>query len=91
MHRTWGKPDANQAAIVAALRRCGVSVMITSALGEGRVDLVCSWRGRTTYVEVKKPGQKLRPSQIAWAADWDPMANVVVVESITEAVDAICR
>lgn len=91
MHRTWGKPDANQAAIVAALRKVGVFVLITSPLGHGRLDLVCSWRGQTTYVEVKRPGKKLRPSQAEWIEKWDPLANVAVVETDVDAIDAVCR
>lgn len=91
MHRTWGKPDANQAAIVEALRRAGVFVMITSPLGSGRLDLVCSWRGRVTFMEVKKPGEKLRASQVAWVASWDPFANIAVVETAHDAIDAVCR
>ena len=91
MHRSWGKPDANQAAIVAALRKAGVSVMITAPLGDGQPDLVCSWRGRVTFVELKQPGKKLRPSQTAWAASWDPFANFAVVESVVDAIDAVCR
>jgi hypothetical protein len=91
MHRSWGKPDANQAAIVAALRKVGVSVLITSALGNGRLDLVCSWHGRVTFVEVKKPGEKLRASQVAWVAAWDPFANIAVVETAVDAIDAVCR
>jgi len=91
MHRTWGKPDANQAAIVAALRTVGAFVLITSPLGHGRLDLVCSWRGRTTYVEVKRPKQKLRPSQVDWIASWDPHATVAVVENVVDAIDVVCR
>jgi len=91
VHRTWGKPDTNQAAIVAALRKVGVSVMVTAPLGDGQPDLVCSWRGRVTFLEVKRPGKKLRPNQTRWVAAWDPFANFAVVETAVEAIDAVCR
>jgi hypothetical protein len=91
MHRTWGKPDANQAAIVAALLRAGVSVLKLSPLGGGCPDLLCSYRGRVTFLEVKQPGKTLRTSQASWVASWDPFANIVVVQTVTEAVDAACR
>jgi hypothetical protein len=83
--------DSNHAEIVAALRRCDVSVLSLAALGRGVPDLLCSWRGRVTLLEVKRPGETLNSAQVRWHADWDPFANVCVVQSITEAVDAVCR
>ena len=88
MHHTWGKPDKNQAAIVAALRQIGVSVLLLSPLGVGAPDLLCSYRGRLTLVELKTPGGKLRPSQVRWAATWDPYVTIHVVETIDQAITA---
>jgi hypothetical protein len=91
MHRTWGKPDANQAAIIDALQRAGVSVLKLSPLGGGCPDLLCSFRGRVTLLEIKVPGKKLRTSQTKWLASWDPFANVSVAETVVDAIDAVCR
>ena len=91
MHRSWGKPDKNQAGIVAALRKAGVSVMITAPLADGQPDLVCSWRGHVTFMELKQPGKKLRPRQAAWVAAWDPFAHFAVVETIQDALAATIR
>ena len=45
--------DANQADIVAALRRSGWYVHDTSRIGGGFPDLVCARAGRIILVEVK--------------------------------------
>jgi len=86
MHRTWGKPDANQPAIVAALRKVGVSVHPMSADGSGCPDLLCSYRGYVTLLEVKQPGKKLTPAQVRWHANWDSFSPVYVVETIDDAL-----
>jgi hypothetical protein len=50
-HRT----DAPQADIVNGLRDRGVSVRVTSSLGDGFPDLVCGYHGLTVLMEVKTP------------------------------------
>lgn len=45
--------DTNQNLIVKQLRRCGVSVAITSMVGNGFVDIVCGWKGRNYLFELK--------------------------------------
>lgn len=47
------KIDDNQNLIVKQLRKCGVSVAITSMVGKGFVDLVCGFRGRNYLIELK--------------------------------------
>lgn len=47
------KIDDNQNLIVKQLRKCGVSVAITSMLGNGFVDLVLGFRGRNYLIELK--------------------------------------
>lgn len=88
MHRSWGKPDANHAAIVAALRQVGVFVQTLTAVGDGCPDLLCSYRGAMTLVEVKRPRKRLRPNQERWRARWDPRAPYAVVETIDDAIRA---
>jgi hypothetical protein len=54
--RRRGKPDANQAAIIEALRgipEC--SVLVLSAVGRGCPDLLVGYRGANLLVEIKNP------------------------------------
>ena len=83
------KVDANQRQIVSALRQAGVSVISLAAVGDGCPDLLVSRNGWMMLLEVKVPGEKLRPSQVAWAAKWDPHAPVIVVESVMDALAAV--
>lgn len=56
------KIDANQNEIVKHLRQCGVSVAITSSLGNGFPDIVCSTAQGINYLfEIKDPSKP--PSQ----------------------------
>lgn len=55
MRRRAPRTDANQPTIVDGLRERGVTVEITSALGNGFPDLVCGYRGLTVLIEVKLP------------------------------------
>jgi hypothetical protein len=68
--RRASRTDANHAAIVAALRQCGATVVDTSPL-PGFVDLVAGYQGTTVLIEVKRPpgprggvkGRQLTPDQ----------------------------
>lgn len=86
--RRAAKVDANQPAIVAALRKCGASVIDCSKLGAGFPDLIVGAFGRTALVEVKdgsKPPSRrqLTPDQQQWHAAWrgGTLAVVCDVES----------
>ena len=69
MYRGPKRRDANQRKIVAALRRLGMSVVITADVGGGFPDLVVGYRGVTYLVEVKN-ATKLRKKQIAFREAW---------------------
>lgn len=63
------KVDANQSAIVDALRRIGVKVKVTSSAGDGLTDVLLFYRGQTHVAEIKdgdKPpsARELTPAQI---------------------------
>ena len=66
--RTRGKIDGNQTAVVQALRAAGMTVWITSAMGNGAPDLVCGWRGITVLIELKD-GDKVPSAQALTAAE----------------------
>lgn len=62
------KVDNNQAQIVRALRDCGLSVAITSSVGNGFPDLAVGgrtqktdWEPITLLVELKRPEEYRRP------------------------------
>lgn len=84
--RRNAKVDRNHADIVAALRKVGVSVQSLAQIGRGCPDLLCSYRGRMTLLEVKVPGETLNPLQVSWFATWDAFAPVYVVETIDDAL-----
>lgn len=81
--RRAAKIDANQPAIVAALRALGAFVQPLHTVGQGCPDLLVAFRGQTLLVEVKdgsKPpsARALTPDQKMWHANWQggPLAVV---------------
>lgn len=87
--RRAAKVDANQAEIVAALRKAGASVQHLHAVGAGCPDLLVGFRGRNLLVEVKDgnkspSARKLTPDQVAWHDAW--RGQVAVVKDVTEAM-----
>lgn len=84
--------DANQAAIVSALRSAGVLVHPLHTAGQGCPDLLCGFRrpNRLALVEVKdgakRPSERrLTPAQVAFFEEWAGFA-VYVVTSVDEAL-----
>lgn len=78
--------DSTHHEVVDALRKVGALVKSLASLGDDTPDLLVSWRGRLMLMEVKSPGGKLRPGQLAFQqAGWP----VSVVESAVEAVAAL--
>ena len=92
MARRAAAVDANQAEIVAALRRAGATVQPLHTVGQGCPDLLVGHKGVNHLVEVKdgsKPpsAQRLTPAQIEWHDTWRGSAQVV--NSIDGALDVI--
>lgn len=79
--------DANQTAIVEALRGVGASVLSLAALGNGVPDLLVAFRGQCYLLECKSKDGKLTPDQWAWIFMWK--GDVAVVRSADEALKAI--
>ena len=90
--RRAARVDANQAEIVAALRKVGCSVLDLSAVGGGCPDILVGRRGKNLLIEVKdgtKPPSKRRltPEEREFLTAWN--GNAVICDSIEEALDAV--
>lgn len=87
--RKRGKTDANQAEIVAVLRRCGFSVQSLASVGNGCPDLLVG-RGLENFLLEVKDGQKpaskqrLTEDEEAWHGMW--RGQVTTVNSADEAL-----
>lgn len=92
MTRRAAKVDANQAAVVDALRKAGCSVQSLAAVGKGVPDLLVGRLGRNWLLEVKDgalppSARTLTDDQVAWHAAW--RGQVVVVESVRRALQVV--
>lgn len=86
------KVDANQPAIVAALRKVGATVEPLHRVGQGCPDLAVGFRGVNYLIEVKdgsKPpsARKLNAVQVEWHQSW--AGAVAVASNIDEALAVI--
>lgn len=92
--RRVAKVDANQAAVVEALRKIGAEVTHLHTLGQGVSDLLVSFRQRWFLLEVKD-GSKIPSKQRLTKdeADWigRQKAPVHIVKSSLEAVELLQR
>lgn len=79
------KRDANEHAIVTALKAVGATIVRISA--DGAPDLLVGFRGRNWLLEVKASKGLLRANQAAWATRWS--GKVTTVRSPDEALIAI--
>ena len=90
--KKYGRTDANQTAIVEALRKVGASVQSLSAIGDGAPDLLIGWKGHNLLLEVKDgtlppSARRLTPDQEKWHAAWG--GRVKVVKDTWEALEAL--
>ena len=81
--RRAAKIDANQDAVVSALRAAGATVQSLAAVGKGVPDLLVGYKGKTLLMEVKdgrKPpsAQRLTEDQLTWHGNWTGGALAVV-------------
>jgi len=87
--RRAARVDANQADIVAALRKLGASVQVLSQ-GDGVPDLLVGYQNRVNLLLEVKDSEKspserrLTPAQEIWHRDW--RGRVAIVESVEDAV-----
>lgn len=86
-----GRADLNQREIVEALEKHGCTVVSLSSVGAGVPDLLVGHKiGPHRYnvlMEVKQPGQKLRPSQDRFHHWWQ--GRIFIVHSIEEALNTV--
>lgn len=92
MARRAPKVDANQRAIVEALRAVGASVQTLASVGCGTPDLLVGYQARNHLIEVKDGGKppsarRLTREQIAWHQTWQ--GRVFVANSADEALAII--
>ena len=90
--RKTARVDANQAAIVDALRAIGASVQSVAMVGRGVPDLLVGFRAQNWLLEVKdgaKPARarRLTLDEAAWHDGW--RGQVATVASIEEALQVI--
>ena len=90
--RRAARIDANQEAIVAALRAAGASVQLLSAVGKGCPDLLVGFRGLNWLMECKDGSKTagnrpLTSDQKDWMKTW--RGSVVVVLHPTDALHVI--
>ena len=82
--RRAAKVDGNHGLIMDALRKAGIAVRSTAALGDGFPDAVASLRRYTCLLEFKGPGGSLTAGQVKFLAGWP--GDVFVVSTPDEAV-----
>jgi len=92
--RRAAKIDDNQNEIVAAFRKRGFSVAITSSCHNGFPDLVVGKSGINYLVEVKdgtkpKSEQKLTQAQVKFSNNW--MGQYAVVKSLEDVESLITK
>lgn len=91
--RKRAKPDGNQEGIVKALRKIpGVSVAVTSALGDGFPDIIVGYKKRNYAFEIKDPSQppskrRLTPDEVEWHKNWH--GHIQVIETVEQVWDGI--
>ena len=87
-----GRQDANASAIIAALKRCGATIIDMHTVGGGVPDIVCGYHGRNVLMEIKARPKAtnagVRDRQETFARDWKG-EPVVTVRSEAEALQAI--
>lgn len=90
--RRAAKIDANQPAVIAALRQIGCTVQPLHAVGKGCPDLLVGFIGGNVLLEIKdgnKPpsARLLTPDQVDWHQMWK--GPVAVVKTPEEAIAVV--
>lgn len=85
--RRAARVDSNHLDICHALRKGGLSVISTAAIGKGFPDVVVGFRGFNHLVEIKDGTKSWRmtPDQITFFDEWK--GGIVVISSIESAIE----
>lgn len=86
------KVDANQKAIVAAMRRMGATVLHLHTIGKGCPDIAVGYRKKNFLFEIKDGSnvpskRKLTPDEIEFHESW--RGQVTVIESVDDAINIL--
>lgn len=87
IHRKNARRDANEPAIIAALKAVGARVYPVS--GEGLPDTTVLYKGVVYLIEIKTDKGKLTPAQVKFFEDNADVKTIGVVYSIEEALEVI--
>ena len=90
--RRRARVDANQEAVVKAIRSYGMSVKVISSMGKGVPDLAVGYQGLTCLLEVKDGDKsasrtKLTPDEQRFADSW--RGHRAVVYTAEEAIQEV--
>lgn len=85
--RQAARVDANQSAIVLALRQVGASVQLLHVVGSGCPDIVVGYRGKNYLIEIKVPGAGLTGKEPEWHQLW--RGQIAIVYGVDEALEMI--
>jgi hypothetical protein len=75
--RQAARIDANQVAIVEALRKAGCTVQSLARIGAGCPDLLVARAGENYLLEIKTDGGVLNKAQLDWIAAWNGQVDLV--------------
>lgn len=78
--------DANQEAIVSALRAAGARVQHLHTLGRGCPDILVAFRGRWYVAELKSAQGQLTPDEVRWHQKFSPQGPVYIWRSRRQAL-----
>jgi hypothetical protein len=86
------KTDSNQKQLVEQMRKLGMSVHITSSLGDGFPDIVAGFRNQNYLFEIKDPAKppscrKLTPDESTFFSTWK--GSVYKVETIDDVLKIV--
>ena len=80
--------DANQPAIVQALRGIGATVQHLHTVGDGCPDILVGYRGTNFLMEIKRsPRARMTDDERAWHEAW--RGTVFVVTSPEQAIEIV--
>jgi len=92
MPRWAARTDANQHAIVKALRWRGATVHSLHRVGQGCPDLLVGFHGHNLLIEVKTDQGELTPSEARWHELWRGMVHIVrTTDDALDILDRIAR